>query len=56
MALEDIHTDEPMMLVPKELMISPPRCRGDENIGHVFNDNPGMFHGEDDRVLAVFLM
>ena len=29
-----------MFHVPKDLMISPPRCRSDERIGHVFSAMP----------------
>jgi len=55
-ALDDIATDEHMLEIPTALMLSPPRARASPEIGHVFEENPALFAGDDDRVLAAYMV
>ena len=55
-ATEDIHSNEPMLYVPENIMISPPICKANPLIGHVFTENDGFFKRDDDTMLAVFVM
>jgi histone-lysine N-methyltransferase SETD3 len=55
-AKEDISTNEPMLFVPENIMISPPICHANPLIGHVFTENPHFFARDDDTMLAVFVM
>lgn len=49
-------TDENMLEIPAKLMITPPLCRASPDIGHIYEENPALFAGDDDRVLAAFLV
>ena len=55
-AIDDILTNEPMLYVPENIMISPPICRSNPLIGHVFTENELFFNRDDDTMLAVFVM
>ena len=55
-ATDDIHTNEPMLYVPENIMISPPICKANPLIGHVFTENEDFFARDDDTMLAVFVM
>lgn len=53
-ALETIATDEPMITIPKHLMISPPTALADPVMGHIFRDSVDILRG--DLFLTVYLM
>lgn len=54
-AIEDIAPLEPMLCVPKALMITEETCRSDEQLGPIFNQNRDVF-ARDDPVIALFLV
>ena len=55
-ALEDIATNEPMLFVPQNIMISPPVCHAHPELGPVFAKHKAFFARDDDTMLAVFVM
>ncbi|OWY96061.1 hypothetical protein PHMEG_00033772, partial [Phytophthora megakarya] len=54
-ALEDIATDEPMICVPRSLLISEHLCWQDPQLQCVYRDNRDVFT-RDDPVLTLFIM
>ena len=55
-ATETIETNEPIMWIPHKLLISPPVARSSSLIGHIFTDHERFFHGDDDLLLATYIM
>lgn len=45
-----MQTGEHMLVIPETLLLSPPRCRADPEIGHVFAENRDIFAGRTDYV------
>ena len=45
-----------MLYVPENIMISPPICKANPLIGHVFTENDGFFKRDDDTMLAAHLI
>lgn len=54
-AVEDIAPLEPMLCVPKTLMITEETCRSDEQLGPIYKQNKDVFT-RDDPIIALLLV